>query len=485
MHMVTRKLGFFCSLLLLLLGGCATPAPHQQSSVETATGNAMRTNLAAPDARYRPQPYVKIQHPAWSKKAAIYQINLRQFSPEGTLAAAQTQLPRLKTLGVDILWLMPIHPIGVRNRKGSLGSPYSVKDYFEVNPEFGSKQDLKNFVDAAHAQGMHVILDWVANHTAWDNPLLQAHPDWYKRDHQGNPHPSAWWDWSDIIELDYRSPGLREYMTGALKYWVQEFGIDGYRADVAGFVPLDFWNNARAELDAIKPVFMLAEWESRDLHAQAFDTSYAWSWWDSVHKICTNKADVFALHTYYSWNENFYPPDAQRMTFVSNHDKNAWEGTEFENFSDGLHAAMVLSVVGEGMPLIYNGQEAGYNKRLAFFERDPIQWREHENGALYQKLLALKHSNAALWNAPWGARMIHVPNSAEKAVLSFVRMNETDKVFAVFNFSAAAQTVSFDNDLALGSYRDFADAKALQITAKTNMQLPAWSYRVLLGSNPR
>ena len=199
--------------------------------------------------KYAPEPYVQVNHPEWTKDAVIYQINLRQFTPEGTFFAAQSHLPRLKELGVDILWLMPIHPIGERNRKRTLGSPYAVKDYFGVNPEFGTESDFRAFIDAAHAHGFKVILDWVANHTAWDNPLVAEHPNWYETDWKGDFHPTPWTDWADIIDLDYDNADLRAYKIRALKYWVEEFGVDGYRCDVAGYVPLDFWETARAELD--------------------------------------------------------------------------------------------------------------------------------------------------------------------------------------------------------------------------------------------
>lgn len=226
------------------------------ASATASTASAPRPDVddraAEQDPRYRPQPYITLKNPEWTKDAVLYQINTRQFTPEGTFRAAERELPRLKALGVDILWLMPVHPIGEKHRKGTLGSPYSVRDYYGVNPEFGTKADLKHFVDAAHAQGMHVILDWVANHTAWDNPLMTQHPDWYARDWKGDFHSTPWWDWTDIVNLDYSHPGLRKYMTDAMTYWVREIGVDGYRCDVAGFVPLDFWNNARAELDAIK-----------------------------------------------------------------------------------------------------------------------------------------------------------------------------------------------------------------------------------------
>jgi glycosidase len=430
---------------------------------------------------YAPVPYVKIKHPEWTKNATIYQINTRQFSPEGTLRAAETQLPRLKELGIDIVWLMPIHKIGEKNRKGTLGSPYSVRDYYSVNPELGTLDDLKHFVGAAHAQGMHVIVDWVANHTAWDSNLVAEHPEWYDRDWKGDFRPTPWWDWSDIIDLDYRHEGLRKYMTDAMKYWVREADVDGYRCDVAGFVPVDFWNNVRRELDVIKPVFMLAEWESRDLHAEAFDATYAWSWWEAVHQVALGKkSDLGGLFVYYSWNESSFPPDSMRMTGVTNHDKNAWEGTDRELFGKGLEAAIVLSVVGEGIPMIYNGQEAGNDRRLQFFEKDPIVWREHPTGQLYKRLFQLKKKNTALWNAHWGATMIAVPNSAPAKVLSFVRRNDVDKVFAAINFSDEPQAVTFKESLYHGRYADYFGGRAVELDASARIDLPAWGYKVFV-----
>lgn len=431
-----------------------------------------------PLARYQPKPYVQLKQPEWSKNATIYQINTRQFSDEGTFKAAETQLPRLKALGVDILWVMPIHPIGEVNRKGPLGSPYAVKDYFAVNSELGTLQDFKDFVASAHALDMKVIIDWVANHTACDNVMMEEHPEWYKRDYKGDFIPTTWWNWSDIIDLDYDQPAMRETMTRAMKYWVEEADIDGYRCDVAGFVPVDFWNNVRAELDQIKPVFMLAEWESRDLHAHAFNMSYAWSWYEAVHMIAHGKANVDALRVYYSWNENAYPKAAMRMTFVTNHDKNAWEGTQFEAFGDALPATIALSVVGEGTPLMYNGQEAGNPRRLAFFERDPIHWQPHPIGDLYKKLFDLKKANTALWNGEWGATMIQVPNNHMQEVLSFVRTNEQNKVFAVFNFSNQVRSIRFEETLFTDTYTEFGSGEKVTLNADTELELPAWGYKV-------
>ena len=437
---------------------------------------------ATADPIYTPRPAVTLTHPEWSRNAVLYQLNTRQFTDEGTLRAAQAHLPRLKALGVDVIWLMPIHPIGELNRKGSLGSPYAVKDYFAVNPDLGTMEDLKAFVDAAHAQGMKVILDWVANHTAWDNPLTVQHPEWYQRSLDGDFRPTPWWDWSDIINLDYHHPGLRQYMTEALVYWVREADIDGYRADVAGFVPLDFWETARRQMEQVKPVFMLAEWEMRDLHYAAFDASYAWTWKEAMMKIADGEADTGALAAFYAWHESAYPREAMRMTYTSNHDQNAWDGTEYEAYGPAREAAIVLSVVGEGIPLIYNGQEVGNRRRLAFFEKDPITWPAghalDEQGRLYQRLFALKHASRALWNGQWGGLMHQVVNTAPTKVLSFFRERDGDQVFAVLNLSAEPQTVRFTGTHHLGGYVDFADDRPVTIDAETEIVLPAWGWRV-------
>jgi glycosidase len=438
------------------------------------------TNVQDDLSTYAPAPFVRIKHPDWARTASIYQINTRQFTAEGTFRAAQAHLPRLRELGVSILWLMPVQEIGRKNRKGTLGSPYAVRDYYAVADELGSMQDLQEFVAAAHEHGMHVLLDWVANHTAWDCNLVTEHPEWYVRDWKGDFRSTPWWDWDDIIDLDYSKPELRRYMTGAMRFWVEQADIDGFRCDVAGFVPVDFWEQVRTELDAIKPVFMLAEWESRDLHAAAFDMTYAWSWNETLHRIAKDGAGLDQLRVYYSWNEKAYPPEALRMTFVSNHDKNAWEGTEFEQFGDSLEAAVVLSVLGEGLPLIYSGQEAGNDKRLEFFERDPIVWRDHPMGELYRRLFALKRDTHALWNAPWGARMIDVPNNSPATVFSFVRRSEHDRVFAVFNFSPGVAQARFRQSLCHGRYVDFITDEVVTVDQHTSFEIAPWNFRVLV-----
>ena len=434
--------------------------------------------------RHIPRPYVTLHHPEWTKAATLYELNTRAFTREGTLAAAEAHLPRLKDLGVDIVWLMPVHPIGTLGRKGTLGSPYAVRDYTAVNPELGTLDDLKGFVQAAHRLGMRVILDWVANHTAPDHPWTAEHPEWYARDWKGDLRPTPWWDWTDVADLDYAQPALRRAMAEAMAFWVRETDVDGFRCDVAGFVPVDFWETVRAELEAIKPVFLLAEWESRDLHARAFDATYAWSWYDAAGPIARGEAGPDALAAYYSGNESAYPPEAMRMTFTSNHDKNAWEGTMQEHFGAGLQAAIVLSVVGEGVPLLYSGQEAGCSRRLAFFEKDEIVWQEHPVGSLFRRLFALKHATPALWNAPWGARMVRIPTDAPETTLAFVRRHAAGEhagsaVVAVFNWSAEARTVTLGNGPVAGTYTDaFSGATADMSDSGASVEVAAWGWRV-------
>ena len=427
---------------------------------------------------YSPVNLYPLPQPGWSKDAVIYQVNTRQFSQAGTFDGVTEKLAHIAGLGAKILWLMPIHPIGEKHRKGELGSPYAVKDYFAVNPEFGDESSLRRLIKEAHALGLKVILDWVPNHSAWDNHLVTQHPEWYARDYKGDFRPSPWWDWSDIIEFDYDQPGLREYMIDAMAYWVKEFNIDGYRCDVAGYVPNDFWCQLRNELDTIKPVFLLAEWEDRDLHRDGFNMTYAWSWNEAMHDIAQGRAPLDRLRKYYSWNERSWPESAYRMTFVSNHDKNAWDGTQHEQFGQALEAAIVLSVTGEGMPLIHNGQEAGENKRLAFFERDPIDWQDHAIGDLYRELISLKKRVKALWNGKAGATMLQVNSNDLKRVFSYVRMQGNEKILVVLNLSPDTVSPTFDAGLYNGQYRDVLNRQDIVLDAAQPPILAPWAYRV-------
>ncbi len=431
--------------------------------------------------RYQPKSYVELKHPDWSKNATIYEVNIRQYTEEGTFKAFEKHLPRLKKMGVDILWLMPIHPIGEEHRKGKLGSYYSVKDFKAVNPDFGTLKDFKNLVDKAHSMGMYVILDWVGNHSAWDNPLTKEHPDWYTKSREGNFQPTPWYDWDDVIDFDYNNPDLREYMTGALKYWMEEANIDGYRCDVAGFIPVDFWDNAREEMDAIKPVFMLAEWESRDLYKKSFDATYSWTLWDKLKLATTGGKGANALYEYMAHDVGSFPLDSYRMLFTDNHDKNSWEGNQLSNFGKGLETAMVLCGTANGMPLVYSGQEAGLDRSLAFFEKDEIIWKDHKFYGMYQKLFDLKHKNQALWNGKYGGEMIRVMNNQMSDVLSFYREKNNDAVLSIFNFSDKNLATTVDTKYYNGEYHESFTGKIFNINSeKTILNLKPWDYLVLV-----
>lgn len=466
--MKNKQAAILTFLFLFLFYGCKPGADEKTNTAPVA------------EDRYSPKKYVELKHPEWSRSATIYEVNVRQFTPEGTFRAFETHLPRLKEMGVDIIWLMPIHPIGEKNRKGTLGSEYSVKDYLGVNPEYGTLDDLKALVKKIHSMGMYVILDWVANHSAWDNELAKVHPDWYSKSPEGNFQPTPWYDWDDVIDFDYNVPALRKYMTGALKYWVKEADIDGYRCDVAGFIPVDFWDNVRAELDAIKPVFMLAEWESRDLYKKAFDMTYSWTLWDKMKDATVNKKGIGGLVEYMAHDVGAVPPDAFRMTFTENHDKNSWEGNQFSNFGEGLPACMVLCAVINGMPMVYGGQEAGLSRSLKFFDKDLIEWKQHPFYDLYKRLSTLKHSNHALWNGAWGGEMVRIYNDKMDRVISFSREKDGDKVIPIINFSDQPVTVKLHSIYHKGIYKDYFTGKQYEWKGDDEMTVGAWGYLVLV-----
>lgn len=421
---------------------------------------------------------MQVKHPEWSINATLYEINIRQFTPEGTFAALIPHLTRLKSLGVDILWLMPIHPIGNSHRKGSLGSYYAIRDFRSVNPEFGTEADLRNLINNAHLLGMKVILDWVANHSAPDNALVSAHPEWYSKDRTGNFHSTAWFDWDDIIEFDFSNQEFRQYMIETMAYWVNEFDIDGYRCDAAGFIPVTFWNTCREHLESIKPIFMLAEWESRDLHQYAFDATYGWSLWGIMKAVVNNEAKFSVLTEWIAHEVNAFPQEAYRMNFVENHDKNSWEGNQFIYFGDALNLAIVVSNLFPGIPMIYSGQEAGLNKSLAFFDKDSIDWKSHSIGDLYQTLFALKHRNQALWNGSSGGKMERIRNSKEDQILSFIRIKNGDIVLGILNFSKEAAKVILELDMDGGNFINVFSELEIYIDSSTEFNLAGWGYLV-------
>lgn len=430
--------------------------------------------------RYLPKKFVEITTPDWVKNATLYELNIRQFSEEGNFKAVEKQLPRLKKMGIDIIWLMPVHPIGEIHRKGNLGSYYSVKDYMKINPEFGNENDFRNLVNAIHDAGMYVILDWVANHTSWDNEIVTQHPEWYMKSRKGTFQSTRWRDYDDIIEFDYRQPELRKYMTDAMKFWVKEYDIDGYRCDIASFVPIDFWENVRTELDTIKPVFMLAEAEDKDLHRRAFDSTYNWTLWNILYQIAMNVANAKTLgEAYLAEHVSIFPKEGIRMNFIDNHDKNSWEGNQYSNFGDALKAATLFTFLMDGIPLVYSGQEAGLDRSLEFFEKDPIEWTLHENESFYTTLFNLKHKNQALWNGSHGGEMVRIINDRMDQVISFVREKNGDKVLTFINLSNETILVQFDTSFDTGIYTNLFTDDQKSVSETTIITMNPWEYLVL------
>ena len=418
----------------------------------------------------------KFSPPDWSYNKTIYEVNVRQYSKESNFSGFEKHLPELKDLGVGILWFMPIQPIGEKNRKGTFGSYYSVKDYKAVNPEFGSLGEFKILVKKLHRLGMYVILDWVANHTAWDNEWITGHPDFYTKDSLGNiipPNP----DWTDVADLNYDNQELRDSMIEALKFWVKECDIDGYRCDVAGMVPIDFWIDARTELEKIKPVFMLAEWETPEM-CKAFDMTYDWKTYDTMNDLVKGNKNANDLFNCIEKNEQEYPPNSFRMEFTTNHDKNSWEGTVFERLGEAAEEFAVYTFLIPGMPLIYTGQEAGLDKRLEFFEKDPVVWKNHPFRKLYRSMVQLKTNNDALLCGQRGGELIRISSSNDSSVFAFTRTKHKNKILAIFNFSDKEAEVSLQGESMTGSYRNFFSGKVETFKNQENFKLEPWRYKI-------
>ena len=425
-------------------------------------------------------------HPAWSRNATIYEVNVRQYTPEGTFAALQQHLPRLKRLGVDILWLMPVQPIGRKNRKGPLGSYYAIADYTAVNPEHGSEADFRRFVDAAHAQGMKVILDWVANHTAHDHEWIAAHPDWYvhradgtisnARDNEGRET-----DWTDVAELNYESAAMRRAMIGEMRWWVERMGVDGFRCDVAGGVPMDFWTSMRTELKAVRPdLFLLAEAESPEMH-RAFDMTYGWELHHLLNEIAQAKKTTDELDRYFARDDSAYGRGAFRMYFTSNHDENSWQGTEFERMGANHQAAFVVAATARGgMPLLYTGQEASLNKRLRFFEKDTVDWNGPSLAGFYGPMLELKHTQAALANGPWGGPQAALRTNGGARVYAYTRTQGANTVLVAVNFGDAPVSASYQGLRPSGAFTDWFSKAPVTLSSSGTLEIPAHGWRVLV-----
>jgi len=408
----------------------------------------------------------------------MYEVNIRQITEEGTLQAFTEQhIPRLKNLGVDVIWLMPIYPISVKNRKGTLGSYYSVADYTGVNPEFGTLGDVKDLVDKAHAAGMLVIFDWVANHSGWDNHWITAHPDWYTRNEKGQiiaPVP----DWSDVADLNYDNPGLRKAMTDALQYWVKEAGIDGYRCDAAAMAPTDFWKSALDKLDSIRPLIKLAEAWEPELVEIGFDAAYGWELHHLMNEIAKGTKKVNVLAEYFERVDTMYAPDDILMNFITNHDENSWAGTEYERMGKGVNCFAAFSYIVPGMPLIYTGQEAAMKKRLRFFEKDTVVWNDTTLYSFYRRLNDMKHTNYALLAGINDNIFLYSVDTTNNTAVLF-RRTGNDKVLGIFNFSGNDVKVNVPIQEAFGKYREAFNGEKIFVKYDRYFTLNPWGFSIL------
>jgi cyclomaltodextrinase / maltogenic alpha-amylase / neopullulanase len=425
----------------------------------------------------KPVDQVFINQPLWSINSTIYEVNLRQYAKNASFKTFEKEIPRLKSMGVDILWFMPIHPIGVKERKGTLGSYYAVKDYKAVSEEFGTMDEFKHMVNYAHSIGMHVIIDWVANHTAADHKWTETNPDFYTKGADGKFVPPVA-DWSDVIDLNYDNKAMRAAMIDAMKFWLTETKIDGFRCDVAEMVPTDFWIETHKELVAVYPnLFMLAEGEKPELHA-AFNMTYTWKGFGIFRKVATGEYPARAIDDYLGEDKFYYSPKAIRMYFTTNHDENSWNGTEKEMFGEGAKAFYVLCATLNGMPLLYSGQEAGLDKRLKFFDKDPIVWGNYANADFYTRLLSLKRRNNALLHSESGGSFAKILNNNPDQVYSFYRRKGKDEVVVILNLSNKEATVKFDRYLFAPSYTELFTDKKGTLKIEDELKLKPWEYRV-------
>lgn len=460
--------------LFALLTACAPADPR--------AGHTPDGRPATPAASTQP-PF---EAPAWARSATIYEVNTRQYTPAGTFRALLPELARIRATGADILWFMPIQPIGATNRKGTLGSYYSIADYTAVNPEFGTLTDFKAVVDSAHALGMKVILDWVANHTAFDHRWTREHPDWYTRRADGSistaiDDKGKETDWTDVADLDYRNRAMRAEMLRSMRWWLEQAGIDGFRCDVAGFVPSDFWAEAREAVLAVRPeAFLLAEWEDPALHA-SFHATYGWELHHLLNRLAKGEAGQDSLRAYLDRQRQRFPPHAFHLTFTSNHDENSWNGSEFERMGRNHQAAFVVASTLEGaFPLVYSGQEASNAKRLRFFDKDTIDWRGASLQGFYATLAALKDSTPALHNGAWGGTVQWLTHDGGDRVIAFGRVAGASAVVVLANFGDAPRTVRWQGLGATGAYRDAFGRETATLGESGATAVPAHGWRVFV-----
>ena len=446
---------FSALLCVLLFAGCAADPATETPAVDT-------DSVA-----------VEVERPNWVENAVLYEVFVRSFTEEGTFQAIIPRLGALKAMGVTTIWLMPIHPVGEAERKGRLGSPYSVRDYRAVDPAFGTLEDFRALVDATHERGMTLLLDWVANHTARDHAWTQIHPDWYTQNDAGAiVHPEGT-DWTDVADLNYDNPAMHEAMQAEMQYWVEEFGVDGFRCDVAGMVPEQFWRAAIAELRAVKPLMMLAEGDDPWLHEAGFDLTYGWNTFHALKNVWSG-ASPDSLYAQLEAEQAAYPADALRLRFITNHDETSWDEAAVTMYDgvEGTKAAMAVATTLPGVPLLYNGQEVAAPQRMNLFEDEKIDWSLNPDlREFYTALLGLSRNSEALRAGSF------TPISAGANVIAFVREHETERVLVVVNPRSSEQDVVLP-EAALGTAMQDVFSN---VEASTAFSLAPHGIRVFRG----
>jgi alpha-amylase len=451
-------------IIILFLASCS-------NNTENKTADA----AAKKDSVQAPAPEVTASLPDWALQSNIYEVNVRQYTKEGTFNAFASSLPRLKAMGVEILWFMPITPISVVDRKGKLGSYYAVQDYTAINPEYGNMQDWKALVQKAHELGFKVITDWVPNHTGADNGWLTRHPDFYTKGKDGKPIPA--FDWTDTRDLNYDNKELRDSMIAAMKFWLIESDIDGFRCDVAGEVPDDFWKQCITELKKVKDVFMLAEGDKGVLHRDGFNATYAWDMFASLKRIAAGQTNAMAIDTVLKRQDSSFPAGAISMYFTSNHDENSWNKADYGTMPGAKHApfAVFTQTMRSSIPLIYSGQEEPVLDSISFFYKNAIHFGKYKRAPFYKTLLGLRASTPALAT---DASFKKVSVGDDKAVYAYIREKGGHKIAVILNLTNMEQTITINDRLLLGNPQNVFMEVHEPITAGYSFKLAPWDYEV-------
>jgi glycosidase len=452
-----------CSMILFL--SCNTPS-----------------NNSKKEGSEKPKITMDGHVPNWSKDMNMYEVNIRQFTPEGTFLAFEKHIPRLKDMGVDILWLMPIYPISETKKKGTLGSYYAVSDFTKVNPEFGTLKEFQQMVKTIHENDMKIILDFVPNHTGWDHVWIEEHPEYYSQDKDGNivdpidPSTGKSWGWTDVADLNFDNKEMRKHMISDMIHWIKNEEIDGYRMDVAHGVPVNFWSEVSTALTEVKEdVFMLAESEVPELRNEKyFQVDYGWELHHVMNAVAKGEKGPADIKSWYEENKKKYKL-GWHIQFTSNHDENSWAGTTEERMGKAHDALAALAFTLEGMPLIYGGQEEPLKRRLEFFEKDDIGFGVYSKADWFTKILKAKKDNEALWSGAYGGDVEFLQSTEE--ILVYKRAKNENEVIVILNLSDKASSTELNFDAA--EYKSVFDGKSFNLKKGEKLNLEPWSYFVL------